>query len=443
MNSGSMRTKRMKRGWAVGCWVAAALFMAYVQPLYARDASETELLTAAGKPVEGGLDVFAGEPEFDKQILYDDNGDRRVRGPNITVAVDGTVLARGDGQLRRSADGGETWSEPEPAPSGTLIVDDNTGDILCLRVRDNEDRLQRSTDHGLTWDEEQAVLKPNEVMRWLERTGLRERSSSEDSDTDAPRYHMHTGASETGITLWHGEHKGRLLNTATFRPHAAAHPSDRDPVDAIYSCAIYSDDGGETWQVSGLFPEGYTEEAALAELSDGRIYYNSRSHQGYHHQDLAREITDEDRLRRTAWSYDGGETWEGLEISGVLPDGGGYDRGYGMMGGLVRLPVRDRDILIFSNADTAGGVRERMSVWASFDGGQTWPVKRLVYAGPSAYSSLAAGRPDTTSEGWIYLLFEGVDTHRYDGIQAARFNLSWILEGEPTGDGEAPEWALR
>ena len=47
--------------------------------------------------------------------------------------------------------------------------------------------------------------------------------------------------------------------------------------EAIFSCAIYSDDGGATWQVSGFFPEGYTEEAALVELHDGRIYYNSRS----------------------------------------------------------------------------------------------------------------------------------------------------------------------
>ena len=38
-------------------------------------------------------------------------------------------------------------------------------------------------------------------------------------------------------------------------------------------------------------------------------------------------------------------------------------------------------------ASTSKG-RERISVWASFDGGRTWPVKRLVYDGPSAYSNL-------------------------------------------------------
>ena len=62
--------------------------------------------------------------------------------------------------------------------------------------------------------------------------------------------------------------------------------------------------------------------------------------------------------------------------------------------------------------------------------------KRLVYEGASAYSSLTAGRPETPSEGWIYLHFEGGPK---GGSQVARFNLSWLLKGEPTRDGSVPE----
>ena len=105
------------------------------------------------------------------------------------------------------------------------------------------------------------------------------------------------------------------------------------------------------------------------------------------------------------------------------------------MGGLTRLPIAGRDILIFSNLDTDQAKRERITVWASFDGGKTWPVKRLVFKGPSAYSSLAAGRPGTPSEGLIYLHFEGGPK---GGSQVARFNLAWLLEGQPTGDGTLP-----
>jgi sialidase-1 len=270
-------------------------------------------------------------------------------------------------------------------------------------------------------------------------TGERKRGTKADAATSGT-YYLHANASESGVTLRHGEHRGRLLVTATFRPHAQPHPSDRDPADAISSCAIYSDDHGATWQVSALFPEGYTEEAALVELHDGRIYYNSRSHRGYYDKSLARELRPDETLRREAFSHDGGQTWEDLRVSRVLPDGGGYNRGYGMKGGLARLPVEDQDILIFSNADTGGGDRKQLTVWTSFDGGQTWPVKRLVYAPPAAYSSLVAGRPGTASEGQIYLLFEGGPHGRYSAMRVARFNLSWILAGEPTGDGEVPPW---
>jgi sialidase-1 len=81
-----------------------------------------------------------------------------------------------------------------------------------------------------------------------------------------------------------------------------------------------------------------------------------------------------------------------------------------------------------------------VTVWASFDGGKNWPIKRSVYGGPSAYSSLAAGRPETSSGGWIYILLEGGEDYRHEGAYLARFNLSWLLGGKKTGDGEFPTW---
>lgn len=410
------------------------------------------LLTAVGKPAEGPLDPFRGEPFLHKEIVF--NGGGGVREPYLGVAVDGSILIMrnratpeiltGAGHLRRSEDGGQSWGEIIEVPFGFLdsnfIPDENTGDILIVRMWDNSDRLWRSKDHGKTWKEEKMTLKPNEVMKWIEQTGLRKRSSWEGHNTDVDKYFLHNNASESGITLRHVENKGRLIAPATFRPHAKEHPSDRKPADLIYSCAIYSDDGGITWQVSGLFPEGFTEENALAELQDGRIYYNSRSCSGYRDKALARELRPDEVLRREAWSYDGGSTWEDLRVSEVLIDGGGWGLGYGLKGGLVRLPVRGRDIMIYSNTDTGGGAREKITVWASFDGGETWPVKRLVYDGPSGYSSLGAGRPDTPGEGVIYLLFESGENRYADAMRVARFNLSWLLEGEMTGDGELPEW---
>lgn len=55
-----------------------------------------------------------------------------------------------------------------------------------------------------------------------------------------------------------------------------------------------------------------------------------------------------------------------------------------------------------------------------------WPAKRLVYEGPSAYSSLCAA-PDGT----IYLLFERGEKKLYESIALARFNLAWLVDSKP------------
>ena len=103
------------------------------------------------------------------------------------------------------------------------------------------------------------------------------------------------------------------------------------------------------------------------------------------------------------------------------------------MAGLTRLAVDGRDIIVYSNCDSGGG-REKGTAWASFDGGRTWPVKRLVQKGRFAYSSMTSGRPGTVTEGLIYIHYEGSG-----GSAVARFNLSWLLKGEATGDGKIPK----
>ena len=47
-----------------------------------------------------------------------------------------------------------------------------------------------------------------------------------------------------------------------------------------------------------------------------------------------------------------------------------------------------------------------------------------------------AGRTATPSEGWIYLHYEH---DPFKGAHMVRFNLSWILEGELTGNGTIPD----
>ncbi len=361
----------------------------------------------AGLAAEAALELLPGEPQFELQELFPGRG-----GRSIVVAQDGTVLAFHGRGVRRSTDAGKTWNPPleiGPDAGGNAMVNETTGHVML--VRPDQGRLWRSTDAGATWSREEITVLPN--------------GFGHGSPDGVP---ANAGAMQPGVTLQYGKHKGRLLMPARCQPPEGNNEVRWWPYN--YNTSIYSDDRGRTWQTSTPFPVLGTGEGTLAELSDGRVYYNSREHMSKGN-------------RFIAWSHDGGATWLNPSRCRVLPDGMRGDP-YGCMGGLVRLPVDGRDILVYSNLDSDGGQfrgrgRQKITVWASFDGAETWPVKRLVFDGPSAYSNLAAGRPGTPTEGQIYLLFEGGRGGQYEAVHVARFNLAWLLGGEPTGDGEAPK----
>ena len=358
-------------------------------------------ISAANDP----LTPFMGEAAFEKQRLFDDQ-----RYPNVVVTTKGTVLTiwGNDGvAVRRSEDGGKSWDRPITVAKagyngGGVTVDDNTGDILVFvetRQPPAPLTVYRSRDDGKTWKPQTTTVENDEAGH-------------------TPSMHMN----EHGITLRHGKHKGRLLRpTRYYGPNGGEAEWSQH-----YTNANYSADGGKTWNARKTFPENGTGDAALVELSDGRIYYNSRVHWSKRPRN---------KRRREAWSDDGGVTWKDWRIIDVLPDGD-QGRTYGCMAGLTRLPLADRDILIFSNLDTDASHRERVSVWASFDGGKTWPVKRLVDAGRSGYSSLAVGRGNSPSAGWIYLFYEH---DPFKGAHMARFNLAWLLGGKATVNGIIPK----
>ena len=139
-----------------------------------------------------------------------------------------------------------------------------------------------------------------------------------------------------------------------------------------------------------------------------------------------------DHRRRIAWSYDGGNRFVDWYVSDDLFEIGepfyfkyGSKPSYGCMAGLTRIPdglTGGKDVLLYSAPDWKGGWRFQMTVWASFNGSATWPIKRLVDQSFSAYSSLTVDK-----DGTIYLLYEGGENKLYDETSIAVFNLRWLL----------------
>ena len=336
------------------------------------------------------------ESFFDSQNLFSNE-----RFPNLVISNKGTLIATwGSSKViaKRSTNGGKSWGDEiiiaKPGfHGGGTLVDEVTGNIFVF-VEEGHPispiQIYVSSDDGQSWKKHDTTISPDEKGH-------------------LPSMHMN----EHGVTLKKGKYSGRLIRPSRYY----GENNSKEQYSNHYSNAIYSDDRGISWKTSSQFPAFGTGEAALEELSNGMIYYNSRRH--YSNDGL------NPKMRHVAFSYDGGESWEDLSVSSVLPDGAQF-RDYGLMGGLTRVPLKDLDILLFSNIISSKKENARTNgyVWVSFDGGKSWPLKKSVDKGNFAYSSMIAGRPGTISEGMIFLLYESES-----GAKLARFNLQWLLDG--------------
>jgi sialidase-1 len=109
-------------------------------------------------------------------------------------------------------------------------------------------------------------------------------------------------------------------------------------------------------------------------------------------------------------SRDGGLTWSALEFDDTLIE-----------------PVCEASLISIGHrrllfANPAATTRSHLTVRLSQDDGATWNASRLLYEGPSAYSSLAK-----LPYGTIGLLYERGDRSPYERITFARFDLYALL----------------
>ena len=185
---------------------------------------------------------------------------------------------------------------------------------------------------------------------------------------------------------------GRLLVPCNHAVLGGGHNEYRSHV-------VYSDDHGQSWRVggeAGLF----TNECALAELPDGRVYLNMRSYHG-------------GGCRAVAYSTDGGETFRETRLDAALPDP--------VCQGSVLYDARAG--LLFVNAADARE-RRRLTLRRSADGGEHWSEGIVVAPGPAAYADLAA-----LADGSVACLYECGERDAYASIA-----LSILSPEEIAGD---------
>jgi len=336
------------------------------------------------------------------------DGYHTYRIPALIVTKHGTLLAFCEGRknsrkdhgdidlmLKRSTDGGQTWSDQtvvyeegdgaeitigNPCP----VVDEDTGAVWLPFCRDNRDVLvTRSTDDGLTWS------KPIDITKGVKDPGW-------------GRWYA-TGPG-VGIQLRRGPRKGRLVIPCDHRERAKGDWM-------MHSHVFFSDDHGGTWQLGGSAAP-HTDECQVVELSDGRLMINMRNYWG-----RKGKQSDRGGMRAIAWSDDGGQTWPDLQFDRTLVEPVCQAR-------LLADPSGKGRRLLFSNPATKKD-RVNMTVRLSDDEGKAWSASQVLYPGPSAYSCLAV-LPDGT----IGCLYERGKRDSYQTITFARFDLEW-LTGEP------------
>ena len=360
----------------------------------------------------------SGAPEIVPTPLFvaGQDGYHTYRIPALLSTPKGTLLAFCEGRktrrdddgdidllVKRSSDGGKTWSQQmivheeggdaeitisNPSP----VVDEDTGTIWLPFCRNNKEVLiTKSSDEGLTWSEPVNISKQVTRPEWT---------------------WVATGPG-VSIQLQQGPHKGRLVVPCD---HGVMVGEQR----IMHSHMFYSDDHGETWQLGAALPE-HTDECQVVELADGELLLNMRSYWG-----RVAKVADRDGKRAVARSSDGGATWGDLGFDETLIEPV-------CQASFIRYTFAERDgknRLLFSNPASKTD-RVKMTVRLSYDEGKTWPVSKLLHAGPSAYSSLAV-LPDLG----IACLYErnGITgssgTSPYETIAFARFTLDWLTDGK-------------
>ena len=293
------------------------------------------------------------------------------RIPTIETAPDGSLLAFAEARkynggdpgqdnneidlvLKRSTDGGRTWSamgvvehagERWSSANAATVVDRTTRRVWVLYLRCKPGRGTEEARPGTDDMMNLARYSDDNGVTWSDAIDLTRAAREMDNPLWAGTVPGPGGAIQT--------RKGRLV-VACWR----AKP--------YLPFCLYSDDHGRTWSRGQVMPGPGGNECQVVELADGRLLLNIRQNEGTH--------------RWTSFSSDGGHTWSvPREGESVSPVACAIER-YTWKGG------GGRDRLLWTGPK--GPSRNKLVARLSYDEGDSFAHERVITEEPAAYSDL-------------------------------------------------------
>ncbi len=396
-------------------------------------ASVMALAGCSGTGMKKGMDpqTFPVFVEGEESILgYNSEKYAQFREQNILVTHSGKIVVIVQGRnasrwsdrsgqdlvCKISGDHGKSWSAPvlmatygeKSICPNAAVFDRETGRIFCLYTVFQwpfTDAESRKTWKGLK-NREYSIYSDDEGLTWSE-----------------PREITHTVKADTVVQVY-GSGEGIQLTMEPFKGRLIVPGGDFVPPHKRVF-AWYSDDHGDTWQSSAVVPNPHERltpcENSIAELTDGSLLMNERN-SGIGQRWQSR-------------SYDGGLTWDAFEPVPDLPS-------ISCNASIITVEYKNRELLLYAGPVgpdpevkntlkeyhgkklTSQEKRQNGVVFASMDGGKTWPLRKLIVPDLFAYSSLMQLR-----DGSIGLFYEARD---HKDIMLVKFSVDWLFEEDTT-----------
>ena len=368
--------------------------------------------------------ILSDKPYYSESILFQPKNWNATyyRIPAIATLNDGKLITFTDARYlnkndlpsrisimqRISPDNGKSWSDPVIISGETrdygdgdaaIVVDRKTGTVFALwnggskngfasSTADDPLRLyfSRSYDNGNTWEKSHDIT---DQIYGAKCTTC--------PDDQYKRSQWQGCFITSGAALQARD--GRIMAALVVR---------RPGSPGYNNFVIFSDDFGETWNVSLKASDG-ADEAKLAQKNNGEIIISVR----------------QTGNRKFSFSPDNGYDWRnGRQMPDIYdsPCNGEIMRYTSTIDGY------NKNRLLHTVTYHKGFPRQNVSILISYDEGETWPVKKPIYSNLGSYSSIAIGH-----DGLIHVYYEkGDDDNDPDvfNMTVVTFNLEWITDGE-------------